>query len=70
MKRCREFAEASLALATALNPITGYSSAAEISNEAYKTGKTVRQVVIEKGILKEEEAKRILNLLRLTRHSK
>lgn len=70
VKRCREFAEASLALATALNPITGYSSASEISKEAYKTGKTVRQVVIEKGILKEEEARRILNPLRLTGHSK
>jgi aspartate ammonia-lyase len=66
-KRCREFAEASLAVATALNPIIGYASAADVSKEAYRTGKTVRQIVIEKGILKKEEAERLLNPLRLTK---
>ena len=65
-KRCREFAEASLAIATALNPIIGYTDAAGVSKEAYRTGKTVRQIVVEKGILTEEEAKRLLDPLRLT----
>ena len=63
---CRKFAEASLALATALNPIIGYASAAEISKEAYKAGKTVMQIVVEKGILTEREAKRLLEPLRMT----
>jgi fumarate hydratase class II len=66
-KRCRDFAETSLAVAAVLNPVIGYASAAEISKEAYRTGKTVREVVIEKGILKEEEAKRLLEPLRLTK---
>ena len=69
-RRCKEFAERSLALATALNPIIGYSSAAEISKEAYRTGKTVRQIVVEKGILTEHEARRILDPMRLTRRTK
>lgn len=65
-KACRKFAEASLALATALNPIIGYASAAEISKEAYRAGKTVMQIVVEKGILTEREAKRLLEPLRMT----
>lgn len=69
-RRCKEFAERSLALATALNPTIGYSSAAEISKEAYRTGKTIRQIAVEKGILTEQEAKRILDPMRLTRHTK
>jgi fumarate hydratase class II len=65
-KTCRKFAEASLALATALNPIIGYASAAEISKEAYRADKTVMQIVVEKGILTEREAKRLLDPLRMT----
>lgn len=65
IRRCREFAELSTALATALNPIIGYSSAAGVSEEAYRTGKTVVEVAIEKGILKPAEAKRLLDPARL-----
>jgi fumarate hydratase class II len=69
-RRCKEFAERSLALATALNPLIGYSSAAGISKEALRTGKTVRQIAVEKGILTEQEARRILDPMKLTRHTK
>jgi fumarate hydratase class II len=65
-ERCNKYAEATLAMATALNPIIGYASAAEISKEAYRTGKTVKQLVIEKGILNEKEANRILDPKKLT----
>jgi fumarate hydratase class II len=65
-ERCNEYAEATLAMATALNPIIGYASAAEISKEAHRTGKTVKQLVIEKGILNEKEANRILDPKKLT----
>ncbi len=65
-KRCRELAESTLAIATALNPIIGYAAAAEVSKEAYRTGKTVKEVVIEKGILKKKEADRLLDPMRLT----
>jgi fumarate hydratase class II len=63
---CSLYADASLALATALNPVIGYAAAAEVSKEAYRTGKTVKQVVIEKGILKKSEADRLLDPRRLT----
>jgi fumarate hydratase class II len=65
-KRCREYADATLAMATALNPIIGYSAAAEVSKEAYRTGKTVSQLAVEKGILTENKAKTILNPKKLT----
>ncbi len=67
IKRCLKFAEATLAVSTALNPVIGYSAAAAVSKESYETGKTVLQLVVEKGILKEKEAKRLLNPLRLTK---
>ncbi len=66
VSKCRELAEATLAMATALNPVIGYSAAAEVAKEAYRTGKTVKQIVIEKGILKEKEANRLLDPMRLT----
>lgn len=67
IKKCRGFADATLAMATALNPFIGYSSAAEVSKEAHRTGKTIRQIVIEKGILKEKGAKRLLDPQKLTK---
>ncbi len=65
-KKCKNYANATLAMATALNPIIGYASAAEVSNEAYQTGKTVKQLTVIKGILKENDANRILDPYRLT----
>ncbi|KPK01257.1 MAG: aspartate ammonia-lyase [Nitrospira bacterium SG8_35_4] len=67
-KRCNEYADATLAMATALNPVIGYSSAAEVSKEAYRTGKTVKQLAVEKGILNKKDADRVLDPARLTGH--
>lgn len=64
--KCSAYADATLAMATALNPITGYASAAEVSKEAYKSGKSVKQVTIEKGILTKEDASRLLDPKKLT----
>ena len=65
-KRCMELAEATLAMATALNPVIGYEAAAGISKEAYRTGKTVKEIVIAKGILNRSEAERLLDPTGLT----
>jgi fumarate hydratase class II len=53
-------------MATALNPVIGYSSAAEISKESHRSGKTVKQISIEKGLLSEKEAKKVLDPRKLT----
>ncbi len=61
-----EMVERGLAICTALAPITGYDEAANISKEAYKTGKTIREVARERTSLSEEELDRILDPARMT----
>jgi len=65
-QKCNYYADATLAMATALNPVVGYSSAAGVSKEAYKSGKSVKQVAVEKGILSDSEADKALDPLKLT----
>lgn len=60
-KRCEEMIEKSLAMCTSLAPIIGYDNAAAIAKEAYASGKTVRQVAIEKKILPERELSKVLD---------
>ena len=54
-ERGPELVEQGLMLATALAPVVGYDKAAEISKEAYKTGKTIREIARENTDLSEEE---------------
>ncbi len=62
-----EMVERVLAISTALAPIIGYDEAASISKEAYKTGKTVREVARERTNLSEEELDRILDPASMTK---
>ena len=54
-EQCRHWSERSLGLATALNPTIGYEQAAEVAKEAFASGKTVPEVVLERGILSADE---------------
>jgi fumarate hydratase class II len=65
-KRGPELVEKGLMLATALAPEIGYDRAAEISKEAYKTGRTIREVAREKTDLSEEELDKLLNARKMT----
>ncbi|HEX4735470.1 MAG TPA: class II fumarate hydratase [Thermoleophilaceae bacterium] len=47
---CRQHAESTPAIATALNPYIGYDRGTEIVNEAVKTKRTIREVAREKGV--------------------
>ena len=58
--------EQGLMLATALAPEIGYDKAAEISKEAYKTGKTIREVARESTDLSEVELDRLLDVRKMT----
>jgi len=66
-ERSNDLIEKSLAMCTALAPEIGYDAAASIAKEAYKTGKTVRQIAAEKKILPSKRLKEILNPLRMTK---
>ena len=46
-------AETTLATATALNPHIGYDRGAEIVKEAHESGRTLREVALEKGVDEE-----------------
>jgi len=59
-------AERTLGLATILNPVIGYEAAARIAKEALASGKPVRDLVVEKGILSKREADEILNPYQMT----
>jgi aspartate ammonia-lyase len=65
-ERCRDYVEKSMGLAAALNPHIGYEKAAEIAKEANRTGKTIRELLIEKKIFTKEQVDRILDIRKMT----
>ena len=58
--------ERSPALVTALAPKIGYAEAAKLAKEAVAKNVTVRQLVIEKGLLKGKELDEVLDLRAMT----
>jgi fumarate hydratase class II len=58
-EQCEKQVEQSLAMVTSLNPLIGYDTAAAIAKEAFKSGKTVRELCLEKmhaGTLKKKDS--------------
>jgi fumarate hydratase class II len=53
--------EQSLAMCTALAPVIGYDAAAQIAKEAYKTGKTVREIARARKVLPEDRLNELLD---------
>jgi aspartate ammonia-lyase len=60
--RCLAYAEGSLALVTALNPHIGYLNAAAVAKESLETGKSLRQIILEKGLMSEADLAIVLDL--------
>jgi len=65
--RCRELVDRSLMLVTALNPYIGYDAAAAVAKEAFAKNKTLREVVLEKGLLDAAKLDQVLNPLSMTK---
>jgi fumarate hydratase class II len=65
-ERCRELVELSMAMVTSLAPKIGYDRAAEIAKESAKTGRTVREICLEKKILPAGELERALDPVAMT----
>jgi fumarate hydratase class II/aspartate ammonia-lyase len=53
--RCRELAQTSVGIATLLNTSIGYRAAAEVARESERTGRPVREIVAEKGLMSAAE---------------
>ena len=64
--QCEHWLERSPALVTALAPKIGYAEAAKLAKEAVAKNMTVRQLVMEKGILKGKDLEEVLDLAAMT----
>ena len=63
----RRTVERSIGIVTALNPYIGYANATEVAQEAHATGRSVYELVLEKGLLSREKLDEILRPEALTR---
>ena len=64
--QCEEYIEKSVGISTALCPYIGYAKSAEIAKKSLKTGISVKELVLEEGLLNEEELKEILKPEKMT----
>jgi aspartate ammonia-lyase len=66
-ERCRELLDRSTAVATALSPYIGYAKTAEIAKASVKTGKPIRELVLEAGLMEARQLDRVLSAEAMTR---
>ena len=59
-EKCDYYTGNSFAYATALNPYLGYSTVSKLVTEAYKKGKSLKDLIIEKKILTKSELEKII----------
>jgi aspartate ammonia-lyase len=64
--QCAYWLERSPALVTALAPRIGYAEAAKLAKEAVASGLTVKELVLKKGILDQQELEEVLDLRAMT----
>jgi len=65
-ERAKELLEKNPSIATALNPYIGYDKATEVAKQAAKEGRSVREVVQERGLLREDQLDDALNVRDMT----
>lgn len=65
-KQCEEWLDKSVGIVTALLPHIGYENSAMLAKEAYMTGRPIRQIILEKGLLTKEKMNHILSPKQMT----
>ena len=65
--RLKAYAEASPSIGTSLNPYIGYEKSAEIIKESVRSGRSIRELVLEQGLMTEVELDRALDVISMTR---
>ena len=65
--RCRAYAESSPSLGTSLNPYIGYEAAADVVKESVRTGRSVREIALDRGLLTDEQLDQALDVLGMTK---
>lgn len=63
---CKALLEKSAGVALALNPFIGYEKAAQVAKESLARNVSLRQIVLEKGLLTEDQLKEILDPYEMT----
>ncbi|TVS09740.1 MAG: class II fumarate hydratase [Planctomycetaceae bacterium] len=66
IERCEASVEESLSMVTSLNPLIGYEKAASLAKEAFATGRTIRELCREQGILPEATLNEALDPMSMT----
>ncbi|MCA8987200.1 MAG: class II fumarate hydratase [Planctomycetaceae bacterium] len=66
VEACNASVEKSLSMVTSLNPYIGYEKASKLAKEAFKTGKTIRELCTEQKILDPEVLAVALDPMRMT----
>jgi aspartate ammonia-lyase len=64
---CRRMVENSIGLVTALNPYIGYEKSTQVADEALRSGRSVYEIVLEKGYLSQAELNDILSPENMTK---
>ena len=54
-ERCREYFEGTVGFATVLNPLIGYANSAAIARESAASGRSIKEILIDGGVLTEGE---------------
>ena len=65
--QCQKWVDNSVGVVTALLPHIGYEQSAMLAKEAYNTGRPIREIILEKGILPEEKLNHIMSPEQMTR---
>lgn len=64
--RCRKYLDDSLGLVTVLAPYIGYNASADIAKESIKSGRSIREIVLQQHLMEEEELNKIMQPAHLT----
>ena len=65
-EQCQHWVDHSVGIVTALLPHIGYENSAMLAKEAYNSGRPIREVILEKGLLTEERLTEIMSPMSMT----
>lgn len=65
-QQCQHWVDASVGVVTALLPHIGYEASAMLAKEAYNTGRPIREIIVEKGIMPQEKLDKVMAPMSMT----
>ncbi|WP_027361927.1 class II fumarate hydratase [Halodesulfovibrio aestuarii] len=66
-RKIEEYLSSSLMLVTALTPAIGYDKAAAVAKKAFEQDRTLKEVVLEEGLLEEKEFDEVMDSMHMAR---